>query len=294
MTTQAERTMKQTPKPTPSRTTSRTPVRAARGNDADGTAAQPPRADCVADSAGGLTFDIDDRGAPAPAHLVLHLRGTEERVSLPLTPVANGRLRAALPSAVALPEGRWDAYVQLSDGEPRRLTPGLNDLRALVDRAPTPGARIAVRVPYATKHGNLTVRAWERSPHVEAGELHIGGSGVTVTARAYGVEPTAEAYIEVTGQESETVRAELTAEQGRLRFTVDYGTLRPGTWELWLRPDGEAGPRVRIARLLDDIVEKAPVFVYPTVRAETEHGPVDAGPRYTADNDLSVTVTSAG
>lgn len=257
--------------------------------------AATPRADCVADSAGGLTFDIADRGEPGPAHLVLYLRGTEDKVRLPLTPVAGGRLRAALPSGVDVPEGRWDAYLQMAGGEPCRLAPGLNDLRSLVDRAPTHTAdRIAVRIPYGTKHGNLSVRSWQRSPHAEAGELHIGTDELTVTAQAYGCEPTPDAYVELTdrGEAAPLVRAELTPEQGVFRFTVSYGALPPGTWDLWLCPEGEAGPRVRIARLLDDVVDKNPVFVYPTVRVETEHGPVTAQPHFTVDNDLSVTVTA--
>ncbi|EFD70158.1 conserved hypothetical protein, partial [Streptomyces lividans TK24] len=84
------------------------------------------RADCIGDSAGGLTFDVAARGNAGAALLVLRRRaadapdGEGETVSLPLAPAAEGRLRAALPSSVSLPEGRWDAYALLSGGEPRR------------------------------------------------------------------------------------------------------------------------------------------------------------------------------
>lgn len=259
----------------------------------------PPRTDCVADFAGGLTFDIADLGVSGPAHLVLVDRDGDQEVRLPLTPAGGGRLRAALPSSVAVPEGFWDVYLQVADGEPQRLSPGVNDLRSLVDRAPTPSAdRIVVRIPYGTKHGNLTVRSWERSPHAEAGELHIGDGELQVAVRAYGAGPTPDAYVELTDQNGvlPAVRTGLTAndERGGLRFTVSYGDLRPGHWDLWLRPQGETGPRVRIARLLDDIVDKHPVFVYPKSRAESEHGPVEGEPYYTAHNDLSVTVVAAG
>ncbi|WP_338899093.1 hypothetical protein WBG99_28815 [Streptomyces sp. TG1A-60] len=258
--------------------------------------ATSPRTDCVADFAGGLTFEITDRGGSGPAHVVLCRRAGEQEVRLPLTPAGDGCLRAALPGGVDVPEGRWDAYLQVADDEPRRLSPGLNDLRSLVDRAPTPTAdRVAVRIPYGTKHGNLTIRSWERSPHAEAGELHIGGGELEVTLQAYGAAPAPDAYAELTDREgtASALRAGLTSDdRGGLRFTVAYGDLRPGTWDLWLRPQGETGPRVRIARLLDDIVDKIPVFVYPKTRVETEHGPVEARPHYTVDNDLSVTVVA--
>ncbi|WP_409000539.1 hypothetical protein [Streptomyces europaeiscabiei] len=259
--------------------------------------ATPPRADCVADFAGGLTFEVADRGESDTAHLVLVRRNGDQRVRLPLTPAGRGRLRAALPTSVDVPEGYWDVYLQVADDEPRRLSPGVNDLRSLVDRAPTPSAsRIVVRIPYGTKHGNLTIRSWERSPHAEAGELHLGDGRLEVTVQLYGAEPTPDAYAEFTDQNGvlPAVRAALAPDddRGGLRFTVAYGDLRPGHWDLWLRPRGEGGPRVRVARLLDDIVDKHPVFVYPRIRAEAEQGPVEGEPYYTAHNNLSVTVVA--
>ncbi|MCX5597917.1 FixH family protein [Streptomyces phaeochromogenes] len=259
-----------------------------------------PGADCIADSAGGLTFDITDPGPGAAAgdtHLVLRHRDGVREVRLPLTPAADGRLRAALPSSVELPEGRWDAYAQVADGEPQRLAPGLNDLRSLVDRVPS-GARghVAVRIPYGTKHGNLSVRSWLRAPHAEAGELRIGKAELAVRGQVYGVELSPDAYAELRRRaEPETVvRAEVTLDQARFGLTVAYSELTEGVWDLWLRPAGETGPRVRIARLLDDIADKKPIFSYPKVTVETVYGPAEAGPYYTSDNDLSVTVTSVG
>ncbi|WP_329900434.1 hypothetical protein [Streptomyces sp. SP17KL33] len=255
-----------------------------------------PRTDCVADFAGGLTFEVPARGESGPAHLLLVPRDGDRKVRLPLTPAGDGLLRAALPSSVDVPEGFWDVYLQTGEDEPRRLAPGVNDLRSLVDRAPVASSeRIVVRIPYATKHGNLTIRSWERSPHAEAGELHIGDGRLEVTARLYGTGPTSEAYAELTDQNGvlTAVRTDLTAhDEGEVRFTVAYGDLRPGHWDLWLRPRGEDGPKVRVARLLDDVVDKHPVFVYPKARAESAHGPVEGAPYYTAHNDLSVTVVA--
>ncbi|WP_231626303.1 hypothetical protein [Streptomyces apocyni] len=258
--------------------------------------------DCVADSAGGLTFDLADPGARGDAHLLLRLRasdvdGEPDEVRLPLTPAGHGRLRAVLPSSVDLPEGRWDAYAEYGASEPRRLVPGLNDLRSLVDRVPS-GARghVAVRIPYATKYGNLTVRAWHRAPHAEGGELYIGDTELTVHGRLFGTTPTSDAYAEAHSrrQPALTHRADVTSQGADFTCTLDHQALaaQPGSWDLWLYPSGAAGPRVRIARLLDDVADKKPIFTYPLTRLDTEAGPVDVGPYYTTDNDLSVRVVT--
>ncbi|PWI19462.1 hypothetical protein DI272_38885 [Streptomyces sp. Act143] len=106
----------------------------------------PLRADCIADTAGGLTFDVTVDARGGAAHLVLRRREGHQEVFLPLTPGTGGRLRAALPSSVLLPEGCWDAYARVADDE-WRLMPGVMDLRAADGR-----------VPYETRHGNLSLR----------------------------------------------------------------------------------------------------------------------------------------
>ncbi|TJZ43602.1 hypothetical protein FCH28_32085 [Streptomyces piniterrae] len=162
------------------------------------------RADCIADSAGGLTFDLtapQGDGTAWNAALVLRLRGgdgVDDEVRLPLGPNGSGRLRAVLPSTVALAEGRWNAYADFGDGrDPRRLLPGVNDLRSLVDRRPLAGiGRLGVRIPYATKFGNLALRSWLRGPHAEAGDILVAPDGLTVSGRLYGAAPAAGARAE--------------------------------------------------------------------------------------------------
>lgn len=255
----------------------------------------PPRADCVADSAGGLTFDVSAAGEAAGAHMVLRRRDGHEEVCLPLTPAGDGRLRAALPSSVALPEGRWDAYARVDSGEPRRLRLGATDLRSLAARTPS-GSRghVAVRIPYATRQGRLVVRSWLRAPHAEVGELLVGQGVLTVSGRMYGAGLGPHARAEIHGRHASVPvrRAEVLADRAEFRFKVVYAALEPGVWDLWLRPAGEAGPAVRVARLLDDVADKKPVFTYPRTRVDAPYGPVEAGPYYTRDNDLSVSVTA--
>lgn len=270
---------------------------------ADQDVAAAPRADCIADSAGGLTFDVTDPGGKGAAYLLLRRRdaaSADEDVRLPLSPASDGRLRAALPSSVELAEGRWNAYAEVGGGTPRRLAPGVNDLRSLVDRAPS-GARghIAVRIPYATKQGNLSVRSWLRAPHAEIGELRIAGTAVTAQGRVYGTALTGAAYAEASRREDpdRIERSELTADGAEFSFGLHCDVLAdsgPGPWDLWLRPAGKDGPRIRLARILDDVPDKKPIFTYPAVRIETAaHGPLDAGPYYTYDNDLSVRIRAA-
>ncbi|MFF7730386.1 hypothetical protein [Streptomyces sp. NPDC008001] len=289
------------------------------------SAPAPPRADCIADSAGGLTFDLD---APAPgpasgdasghwsAALVLRRRGSDdeaEEVRLPLAPDGEGRLRAVLPSTVALPEGRWDVYVAFADAEPRRLVPGLADLRSLVDRRPGPSTSpLTVRIPYATKHGNLSLRSWLRGPHAEAGDLHPDASGLTAHGRLHRVADPA-AWLEGAVVEARCRRApdlvvtvpvtreepadEALAEEGGqdFSFTLDYGLLaaewRGGldVWDLWLCPADGSAP-ARVARLLDDVADKQQIFTYPVLPVDAEYAPAQAGPYYTADNDLAVRI----
>ncbi|WP_055563834.1 hypothetical protein [Streptomyces atriruber] len=272
----------------------------------DQEASEAPRADCIADSAGGLTFDVTDPGEPGTeevAHLLLRRRdadSAEDDVRLPLTPSGDGRLRAALPSSVELAEGRWNAYAQVAGGEPRRLMPGVNDLRSLVDRAPS-GSRghVAVRIPYATKQGNLSVRSWRRAPHAETGEVEITGTAMTVQGRVYGTALTGAAYVEAVRRDEPdlALRGDVTAEGPAFSFALRYGPLAEhgaGPWDLWLRPAGESGPRVRLARLLDDVPDKKAIFTYPVVPCATaEHGTLEAGPYYTLDNDLSVRIREA-
>ncbi|MFC8570538.1 hypothetical protein ACFUIW_32770 [Streptomyces sp. NPDC057245] len=263
--------------------------------------AAPLRADCIGDSAGGLTFDVAARGTTGAALLVLRRRAdhavaaADDTVSLPLAPAAEGRLRAALPSSVALPEGRWDAYALLADGEPRRLVPGVTDLSPLADRTPGgPQGHVAVRIPYATRQGNLTVRSWLRAPHAEVAELRPEGGGLAVRGRVYGIPFAPGAYAELRTRPGAFAggvrRPDVVAGRTEFAFTVPYDTLTPGVWDVWLRPAGESGPLVRLARLLDDVADKQPVLPYPRVRLETPYGPVAVGPRYTGDNDLALTV----
>lgn len=246
-------------------------------------------ADCLADAAGGLTFDLPDPAGAAGAHLLLCRRGSEEEVRLPLTPAGEGRLRAALPSTVALAEGRWDVFAEPPGGEPVRLLPGLNDLRSLVDRDPEGAARVAVRIPYATKFGNLSVRSWQRAPHAEAGAIHVSPAETTVRGRLYGAELGPDAHGEARTPARVLRLPRLTGSGREFRLALPHAEFTghgAGEWSLWLRPTGIGGPAIRLARLLDDIHDRRGICAYPP----GESGGHRTGPYYTQENDLSMRV----
>ncbi|MGW1077739.1 hypothetical protein [Streptomyces sp. NPDC002537] len=277
---------------------------------------EDPSVDCIADSAGGLTFDLDAPGtADAPgdwsAALVLRRRGSEdeaEEVRLPLAPGGEGRLRAVLPSTVALPEGRWDVHVAWADAGPRRLVPGLADLRSLVDRRPGPGTSpLAVRIPYATKHGNLSLRSWLRGPHAEAGDLLLDATGMTLHGRLYRVQDPAAwlagAVVEarLRRDPDRVLTAPVAPDKAEGADEQDFTCTLPfaglvadwagglDVWDLWVR-GADGTETARVARILDDVADKKQIFVYPARAVDAAYAPAQAGPYYTADNDLALRV----
>lgn len=260
-----------------------------------GSASAAPRVDCIADSAGGVTFDVIAT-ADTDATLVLRRRGPNPGadVLLPLTPAAEGLLRAVLPSTVDVAEGVWDTWLRFGEGAERRLEPGIRDLRALVDREPGADAeRIAVRIPYPGRSGELVVRSWLRRPHAETGTIGFDGAAVTVQGRLYGTElgPGAAVEARLRGGGGRVHRVAASAEGDGFTFTLPYAPLAEGLdakewlWDLWLLT-GADGPAVRLARILDDVPLKQAIFVYPGSKA----GAAVVRPYYTGANDLSVRV----
>jgi hypothetical protein len=275
-----------------------------------------PRADCVQTAAGRLTVDLPLDGAAEP-RLLLRLRPPKNAPAgepathhvLPLAPAPGrpGRWRAELGPEPALAEGRWDLYALPEPGDDDhrlRLLPGIRDLRALLGRAPDPAwpMPLAVRVPYATKDGYLALRAWLRPAHAEAGALRVDAAGgtLTVTARLLGATlgEGAAALLKLRGGGASGPVHEVPLTDdgaGGFTFTTAYRDLPavpdaagPALWDVWVRPAGKAR-RVRVARLLDDVADKKPVFVYPAAALDG----VRVQPYYTLDNDLALRVDPA-
>lgn len=256
------------------------------------------RADCVADPAGTLTFELALAPAPGPGAVLLLRRrgGAGTTVRLPLSTTAPGRLRAVLEPATELPEGWWDTYVEEPGSEHTpAVLPGLRDLRTLVDRTPDAAtATVRWRVPYPTLDGRLAVRSWVRAPHAEAGAIRVSRSGMSVEGVLYGSGAGEGAVVEARLQQdpARLHRVPLTAtgEPGGFAFTLPYAPLVTGPlageqlWGLWLIP-APGAKAVRISRILDDVWTRHKTFVYPG--RPVAEGAV-ATPCYTVGNDLCV------
>ncbi|MYU19734.1 hypothetical protein GTZ78_55925, partial [Streptomyces sp. SID8361] len=189
------------------------------------------------------------------------------------------------------------------DAEPQRLAPGLNDLRSLVDRRPGPSTSpLSVRIPYATKHGNLSLRSWRRAPHAEAGEIRLEDDTMAVRGRLYRVAYPSEwlggAVVEARCRRGDApVRtAALEVDGSDFSFELPFAELARSwdggadAWDLWLRPADEAMPPARLARILDDVADKKEIFTYPPRTVAGPHGEAQARPYYTRDNDLAVRI----
>ncbi|MFJ3671063.1 hypothetical protein ACIPSE_31835 [Streptomyces sp. NPDC090106] len=221
-----------------------------------------------------------------------------------LEPAGGNQWRGVLESDPPLEEGRWDTcLVGAAEEDRTALLPGLRDLRALVSGGEAEhSAPLAVRVPYVTKDGRLAVRAWYRAVHAEAGRIVVEDDVISVTARLLGAQFGDGAAVSLRRRGPGAVARRIPLRPGAKgdfvftmncrEFTADSAGPGPGTevavWDVYVHPDADA-PRVRVARLLDDLADRKPVFVYPTAVGDG----VTARPYYTVDNDLSVEVASA-
>lgn len=263
-------------------------------------------ADCRADTAGRITFRLRSPSATRP-RLLLALRPKKGRPeqrtrTLDLRPAGDdGAYEAVLEPDPPLEEGRWDAYVlRAPDAERERVRPGLRDLRALVDGGsrdrPSP---VAVRVPYRTLDGFLSLRAWRRTAHAEAGPLAIADGTLTVRVRPHGarLSAAAVAVLRLRGDTATVREYPVRQAQGRdgdFTFTVAYADLvaedgGARVWNVFVRP-APGKSVIRVGRILDDLADRKGSFVYP----RTTVGASAVRPYYTIDNDLSVEVTAAG
>lgn len=278
-----------------------------------------PPADCLVADNGDLTVRLDPEAVPrGGAILHCRLRTDHSRfVRLPVPPPAPAPgtghrplVEVRVPRADhRLDEGRWDLFLETSGGRKRRVAAGLCDNRALLLDIPQPHATVRSWVPYTTVEGNLSLRTWDRATHAETLAVEVDEKEITCEARLHGASlisaDRGACRVLAVCRTDAALTASVPVEplpSGAVRFALPHAALScpPGTgkavFDLWLEPGGEAGGeaagkavRVRLGRVLDDIVERGKTHLYPTA----DHCGLLVRPYYTVNNNLSVSVRRA-
>ncbi|WP_405597634.1 glycosyltransferase family 4 protein [Streptomyces sp. NBC_01410] len=236
-----------------------------------------PLADCVVADDGGLTVSlVPGGGRPVGRGAGLHLVCTHPDAAVEARRFAfDAEGRARVPAGAQFPEGVWTCQVELPDGERIALAARAVDQRGSMRAAGRTPAGGPVRnlVPYV-KQGVLSLRSWIRPVHAEVGEIRLTGQRITVSGRLFAPgTPAGDPALLL--RRRGTAHAELTfpaSREGADGFRATVPCAAPAdrqanvhdVWDLWLRPAPDAQP-VRLARVLDDVVEKGSLFPYPGI-----------------------------
>jgi glycosyltransferase involved in cell wall biosynthesis len=272
-----------------------------------------PVGDCVSAPGGQITLALTGVRTPLVAVVGRERadRHDEQLVRVPLAGATTG-WQVTLPAGPSwLSEGRWNLYAEDPAGNRHRIRAGSLDLRHLVRPAPIPaGDPLSRRIPYRTADGYLAIRAWVRDRHAEAGAIWYGEESIAIHGRLVGTgfagrRPIMLLTSRVSPALSLTVPGD-TEDGTDFRFHVPAGRLaglrraRHDDWDVWLAPDPDRPP-VRVARLLDDVVERKLVYPYPSLAViedmppevidESPVGHIRVWPYFTVNSDLSLVVS---
>ncbi|MFF4409565.1 glycosyltransferase [Streptomyces sp. NPDC001404] len=271
---------------------------------------EPPAADCTVLRPGLLRIRLRPVGMlPADTALVLRRRArTADEVRLLRNGADGGWVFDVETDMTELPEGHWDLTADVPGRPPVPLTAGVVETAELLLRGGSGPAPLSWSIPYATVDGRLALRVWRRERHAEITDVAVEAGTVTVTGRLFGPDgatpvdrPTAVLRARRSTRAADLelpleIRAPGPGRRDPCTFTLcfaaaDLGSAGAGPhddWDLWLVPRAEQDP-VRAGRLLDDIVNRKSVDVYPHIEVTAaDRGPVRVRPFFTPSNELSV------
>ncbi|WP_328860539.1 glycosyltransferase family 4 protein [Streptomyces sp. NBC_00306] len=241
-----------------------------------------PVADCVVADDGGLVVTLLPRNAHGYGGPPLGGGGALRLVcSHPDAAVADRvhpfdkEGRATVPAHEEFAEGVWTCHAEREGGERVALSARAVDQRGAMRTAgrTTPGEAVRQLVPYV-RHGSLSLRSWSRPVHAEVAGLRVSGRTFTIDGRLLGEGvPDGEPVLLMRRRGKHALELSFDAvREGADRFRVTVPVAEPVTgqvdahdvWDLWLRYSPGAEP-VRLARILDDVVEKGSLFPYPGI-----------------------------
>ncbi|MEU5399080.1 glycosyltransferase family 4 protein [Streptomyces sp. NPDC005963] len=239
-----------------------------------------PVADAVARPDGSVTVRLVTPEAAVLKHPGLQLLCT--RIgdgSLPRTYPLDLDGTVTIPVTDDFADGHWMCHADqpatgLRVGILARAVDQRGSLR-VSDRLTT-GAGVRHLVPYRRPpKQHLVLRSWVRSVHAEAADVLLVNRKITLTGRLVGeAEPSGEPSL-LLRRADDPQQNELVfpgTREGTRGFEVTIGCevavahqrSPKDTWEVWLRYSPGEEP-VRVGRVLDDVVQKGDVFVYPEV-----------------------------
>lgn len=281
-------------------------------SDAAAAADPAPVARTTVEADGSVVVTVEAPAATLTRLRALVCRERRDRDGRSLVRVAFGA--GATPTAVlpvagapTLGEGRWDVYVEDARRNLTRLRDGQLDNRGLL--AAQPAGPVIRNLPYRTADGHLAIRTWVRYVHAETGALAFGDESIQVKGQLYGaVFDTGTPTLLLVRRQDPASTLTVAGSSGDgtdFAFRIPLADLvaRRVTWQddwdLWLA-DADGKRWTRLARLLDDVHERKPVFRFPMIRVDDpsadpteDHLPprVYVRPYYTAHNELSLYLT---
>lgn len=236
-----------------------------------------PVADCLAARDGSLEITL---AAPLPEGAQGGARLVCTRTDSPADVRTFDFDRAGsvtVPAGAAFGEGLWNTYVEsASTGVRGRITARVVDQRGVLgaaDRLEPQGA-VHNLVPFTDKAKGdaLMFRAWWRPVHAEADGVEVDGTRVTFGGRLHGpaaLRGTPVLLLRRRGGPADEIAfpGERRGPDGfRFSFSLSVPaasqTSPHDVWDAYLAYAPDAEP-VRIGRVLDDVVHKKDVFVYP-------------------------------
>ncbi|MGW6459867.1 glycosyltransferase family 4 protein [Streptomyces sp. NPDC055078] len=246
----------------------------ARESDRD---AFVPLADCVVRADGSLKVTMIAPEAAALKYpglrlVCTHMGGDAPERSYPLDPDGT----VTIPAGEEFADGHWMCHADHpATGRRVGVLARAVDQRGVlsaVDRLTT-GSGVRHLVPYRrTPKQLLVLRSWVRPVHAEAADVRRTSRRLTVTGRVMGpVEPSGEPSLLLRRRGDD--RTELVfpgTREGTHGFTATldceaaaaHRLTEKDVWDIWLRYAPGQDP-VRVGRILDDVVQKSDVFVFP-------------------------------
>ena len=201
-----------------------------------------------------------------------------------------------------LKEGDWRLVVEREHDDARQFLEGaLCDQRGALSPAAwtTTAGGIHQHLPYVTKEGTVGLRVWCRPRHAEVTVVTVKDARITVTLRLFGIDPCARIRVALRrrGAPAEELSCEaVTCGPGRLSFDIEMAELacrrlrEHDVWDVWVVEE-ESRHAARVARVLDDILDKKRVLSYALTMLDDATGKtVRSRPFFTVGNEFSVNV----